>query len=295
MRMKFIFYNKSEKRIRGGWRICVVTLIAFLCMLLIAALTSEQSLFTIFLAAGILLLLWFSAKHIDKRPFSEYGFWFSAEWVRDFVAGNIIAATGMAFIVGLNVWMGWIVITDYRFTFTNFDFVFGLLGILVVMTAVSLWEEAYFRSYLILNIKESVPDKWVGKKGSVVAAVLFSSVFFGLVHLGNPNSSWISTMNISIAGLVFAYPYIITKSIAIPVGMHLSWNYFQGAVFGLPVSGAHFDQVMMGVEVTGPEVFTGGNFGPEAGVAGLLGFIVLLGLNEFYIILFYKNKSAESL
>lgn len=293
--MKSIFYNNSEKRVRGGWRICIVTLLAFLCMLLIAAFTGTQSMFTIVLAAVIILLLWFSAKHIDKRPFSEYGFWISAGWIRDFVAGNIIAATGMAFIVGINVWMGWIVITDYRFTFTNFDFVTGLLGILAVMTAVSVWEEAYFRGYLIINIKESVPDKWLREKGSVVTAVLISSVFFGLVHLPNPNSSWISTMNISIAGLVFAYPYIITKSIAIPVGMHLSWNYFQGAVFGLPVSGTHFDQVMMGVDVTGPEVFTGGNFGPEAGVAGLLGLVILIALTEFYIILVYKNKSAEPL
>ena len=60
------------------------------------------------------------------------------------------------------------------------------------------------------------------------------------------------------------------------------------AVYGLPVSGNQFEEMFMVVNTTGPEVFTGGSFGPEAGAAGLLGLMILLTLNEIYCTLINK-------
>jgi uncharacterized protein len=185
--------------------------------------------------------------------------------------------------------MGWIIIETLQFNLLEYTFTKGLVYTFALMAAVSIWEETYFRSYLITNLKEGLFGNWIGKSGAMLLAVLISSLFFGVLHFWNPNSSWISTLNISIAGMVFAYPYIATRSIAIPIGMHLSWNYFQGAVFGLPVSGTQFEHMMMIVNVTGPEAFTGGSFGPEAGASGLFGLMLLITFNEIYITLFYKK------
>lgn len=211
------------------------------------------------------------------------------KWLIDFAAGNLMAAAAMGVIVLISLSMGWMAIHDVRYNFLDFAFTYSMGFTLTVMIGVSVWEETYFRGYLITNLKEGFRNRAISRSGAVVAAVLVSSLIFGLLHAGNPNASWISTLNISIAGLVFAYPYIVTKSLAIPVGMHLSWNYFQGAVFGLPVSGSQFDQMLMVTEITGPETFTGGTFGLEAGAAGLFGLMVLLTLNEVYITLFYNK------
>ena len=245
--------------------------------------------FTIVLALVMIGILWIGSRKIDRRPISEYGIKFNSRWVKDFFAGNILAALAMGGIVLIHIAMDWIDISLRQFLQPPEGFYLGLGITLVFMVAVSFWEETYFRGYLIRNLEEGLHFKKTGKSLAVIGAVVISSLFFGFTHLGNPNASWISTLNISIAGMVFAYPYIITKSLAIPLGMHLSWNYFQGAVFGLPVSGNQFEHMLMVAETTGPETFTGGNFGPEAGAAGLLGLMILLTLNEIYLTVFYND------
>ncbi len=287
--MRKIFYNRYENRLRMFWRVLIVTTILMAAIIAFSGLTSTGYGFTIPLAITMMLILWFASKKVDKRPFSEYGFELKAIWFRDFAAGFLMAALAMASIVLISVGMDWMVIDGFNATARSGSFLIGISYILLVMIAVSIWEEAYFRSYLISNFTEGFHGKWMSKGGAILLAVVVSSIIFGMLHYGNPNASWVSTLNISIAGLVFAYPYIVTKSIAIPVGMHLSWNYFQGAIFGLPVSGNQFDQMLMVVDVTGPEVFTGGSFGPEAGAAGLLGLMILVTLNEVYITRFYMK------
>lgn len=284
--VKALFYNNYENRLRSFWRILIVTSILLLAVTLFGIGGFGGYGFTIIMALVMIGVLWLGSRKIDQRPISEYGLNYSGQWFWDFAAGNLLAALAMAGIVLINLGMGWIDLSIENFGKPGSGFYLGLTSTLLIMTAVSFWEETYFRSYLIKNMEEGLHFRKTGKSLAVICAVILSSAFFGITHLGNPNATWISTLNISIAGMVFAYPYIITKSIAIPLGMHLSWNYFQGAVFGLPVSGNQFEHMLMVAESTGPETFTGGNFGPEAGAAGLLGLMILLTLNEVYLTVF---------
>ncbi|WP_069130409.1 CPBP family intramembrane glutamic endopeptidase [Rhodohalobacter halophilus] len=286
--MKILFYNSYENRLRSFWRILIITSILLLSITLFGLSGFGGYGFTIVMAVVMAALLWLGAHKIDYRPVSQYGLKFSGKWFCDFLAGNLLAALAMGGIVLIHIGMGWIDINPENFSQLGHQFYLGLTTTLIIMMAVSFWEETYFRSYLIKNLEEGLHFKKTGKSMAVIGAVILSSAIFGMTHLGNPNATWISTLNISIAGMVFAYPYIITKSIAIPLGMHLSWNYFQGAVFGLPVSGNQFEHMLMVAETTGPETFTGGDFGPEAGAAGLLGLMILLTLNEVYITVFRK-------
>jgi len=286
--VKILFYNSYENRLRSFWRILVVTSILLLSITLFGLGGFGGYGFTFLMAIVMIGVLWLGSRKLDRRPISEYGLKLSGKWFQDFAAGNLLAALAMGGIVLINIGMGWIDITLENFGQLEDGFYLGLMNILLIMTAVSFWEETYFRSYLIKNLEEGLHIRKINRSLAVIAAVIISSALFGLTHLGNPNATWISTLNISIAGMVFAYPYIVTKSIAIPLGMHLSWNYFQGAVFGLPVSGNQFEHMLMVAEITGPETFTGGDFGPEAGAAGLLGLMILLTLNEIYITVFHK-------
>lgn len=287
--LKRIFYNPHEVRLRSFWRIAIISSLLFSLMLFFTLISGSGYGFAILLAVAMIPLLWFASTKVDKRPFSEFGLSLTRKWFRDFLAGSVMGAAAMGVIVLISLAMGWMVVHDLQLNFLDLSFTYGLGFTLAVMIGVSVWEETYFRGYLITNLREGFSGRFLSKSSAVIIAVIISSIIFGLLHFGNPNASWISTLNISIAGLVFAYPYIVTKSLAIPVGMHLTWNYFQGAVFGLPVSGNQFEQMLMVVEITGPDAFTGGTFGPEAGAAGLLGLMVLLTLNEVYITLFHNK------
>ena len=97
-----------------------------------------------------------------------------------------------------------------------------------------------------------------------------SSAIFSLLHLFNPGASIPALIGLFAAGLLFAYAYLATRQLWLPIGLHLSWNLSEGPIFGFPVSGLP-GQGLLEVDVSGPALITGGAFGPEAGLVGLLG------------------------
>jgi hypothetical protein len=94
---------------------------------------------------------------------------------------------------------------------------------------------------------------------------ILSSLAFGMLHLGNPNASWMAAAGIFLAGVFLGYAYIRSGQLWLPIGLHIGWNFFEGVVFGFPVSGLPFYQLPHTL-VSGPDLWTGGAFGPEAGL-----------------------------
>ena len=73
-----------------------------------------------------------------------------------------------------------------------------------------------------------------------------------------------------LGGFLYATAYVLTGQLAIPIGFHITWNFFQGSVFGFPVSGHDLEASFVGLRVEGPGLWTGGEFGPEAGLLGMM-------------------------
>ena len=121
-------------------------------------------------------------------------------------------------------------------------------------------------------------------------AWVISSIFFGALHIGNPNATFLSTANIAVAGLMLGLGYVLTGELAIPIGLHITWNLFQANVYGFPVSGLKpLGATFLEIEQGGPETWTGGPFGPEAGLIGVSAMI----LGGLLITLWVRLRSGK--
>jgi hypothetical protein len=118
--------------------------------------------------------------------------------------------------------------------------------------------------------------------------VILSSAIFGLLHLSNPGATWVSTTGIFLAGLFLAYGYLRTGQLWLSIGLHIGWNFFEGVVFGFPVSGLDI-YPLTHIQVHGPELWTGGAFGPEAGLVILPALLIGASL----IFLYTRNRRAK--
>lgn len=97
-------------------------------------------------------------------------------------------------------------------------------------------EELHFRGYLLVTIAEGIRIG-TADRTAVIAGVVGSATLFGVAHLANSGATALSTLNISIFGFVLAGAYVLTDRLAIPIGIHTTWNFTLGSVFGFPASG----------------------------------------------------------
>ncbi len=121
----------------------------------------------------------------------------------------------------------------------------------------ALLEELSFRGYPFQKLTEAFGAFW---------AIIALSALFGAVHLWNPHAQgWLSWafFNTLAVGVLFALGRIRTGSLWFSVGLHFGWNFFQGTVFGLPVSGLREFSALISATAKGSDALTGGAYGPE--------------------------------
>ena len=133
----------------------------------------------------------------------------------------------------------------------------ALARALCMFLVVAVGEEVLFRGIVFRMIDE----RW----GTAVALIV-SALVFGFVHLTNDNATVWSSVAIAVeAGLLLAAAYKWSGTLWLPIGIHWSWNFFQGPVFGFAVSGNETQSLLKAV-IDGPAWLTGGPFGAEASV-----------------------------
>jgi len=239
----------------------------------------------------VIVTLWLAGRFLDKRVFIAYGLDFlEAEWWSDLIFGLFLGALLMGIIFGVELALGWVSITDTFVTSSGQPFFLAFLAPLILFVCVGIYEEMISRGYHLLNMAEGFGNS-LDPIPAIAAATILSSIIFGLMHVFNPNASVISTINLCVAGIFLATGFILTRRLALPIGLHITWNLFQGNIFGFPVSGGDFASTsVIAIAQGGPSLLTGGAFGPEAGIIGLAAMLLGMALIVLYVRL--RNDTA---
>jgi membrane protease YdiL (CAAX protease family) len=136
--------------------------------------------------------------------------------------------------------------------------VLELVGVAIMP---GLTEEMLFRGILF---------RWIEDFGGSWAALAVTSALFGLAHIMNPNATWFSSFAIAVeAGVLLGGAYMLTRSLWFPMGLHAAWNFTQGEIFDVPVSGID-EHGLVQAQLSGPPLLSGGNFGLEASIIALV-------------------------
>jgi uncharacterized protein len=102
-------------------------------------------------------------------------------------------------------------------------------------------------------------------------ALILSAGLFGLLHASNHGATTISTLAIALeAGVLLGAAYAVSRNLWLPIGLHFGWNFTEGGVFGAIVSGGNTGTRIVSMPLSGPDLLTGGAFGPEASVIAVL-------------------------
>jgi len=273
--MKRIFLSPSEPRLRAGWRLLIQTILFLALTICFGILilvpysllgNGELGGFPYMLAGEVIevfpitLSVFVARRFLDRRSFASLGFKLKWQALIDVLAGITITFVMMGLIYLIMWSLGWIQFEGFAWEEAQpAAVVMNILLIFLAFVLVGWNEELLSRGYHLQTIASGLNTFW---------GVAISSIIFGCLHLLNPNATWISAAGIFLAGLFLAYGYLLTRQLWLPIGLHIGWNFFEGVVFGFPVSGMEFYRLVRHA-VSGPELWTGGAFGPEAGLVVL--------------------------
>jgi membrane protease YdiL (CAAX protease family) len=288
-----VFWSAEQRRARAFWRICAL-LGMFLLGTLIFGLAFGLAIVGLFGSAAdpaapaflfvgsaaallaALLSVWLAGRFLDRRPLADFGFHLGRDWWLDLGFGLALGALLMTGIFLIERAAGWVVIVEtFRRSAAGPPFALAILAPLFVFLCVGIYEELLMRGYLLRNLAEGFSSRRIGPRTALILAWALSSAIFGLAHAANPNATLVSTLNIALAGVFLGLGYVLTGELAIPIGLHITWNFFQGNVYGFPVSGAATRAAtFIAIEQRGPALWTGGAFGPEAGLIGIAALLI---------------------
>ncbi len=201
-------------------------------MLIVEFLTS-------IISVGIFRLL------IERRGITGFG-WNLDGFTGEALAGFFLAPAllgSAAIIILLSGHLEW---TDIVWQPSTLFLSFGW------MVLISFGEELVFRGYVLGNLMEWLPNKWV--------ALGVSSILFAAYHAITPGIHTLAFANLFLAGILLGLNFIYTRNLWFAFMLHLGWNFFEGPILGFHVSGTSFPSLFQ-AEPNGDLFITGGDYG----------------------------------
>ena len=274
------FLFASDGKLRSGWRFT-----AFTAVFVVTYIFFVSIAFAVFQRLGLdpagpnwflvhslialsiaLILGWIAGKYFERLPFEALGVSFRNNWLRNSLIGLAAGVATFALAAGVAVLFG-----GMRFSF-NADASPGsiaatLLISFLVFAAAAAFEEALFRGYILQTFIRS---------DLTFFGVVLTSLLFASIHNSNPSANLISWVNTFLAGIWLGIAYLKTRDLWFPTALHLAWNWAQGSIFGIEVSGLtdiSKNPILREMDL-GPAWLTGGSYGMEGGVATTIALVV---------------------
>jgi len=205
-----------------------------------------------------------AARFFDRRSVASVGLGFHRGWAKELGCGLLMGALFITAIALVQIVTGVLRLEPSGVPpgvlLSQFFLYF------VFFTGVALVEELLFRGYPLQALAEGI--------GKIPAAILLSAPF-GITHYFNEGGTWVGALSTGFAGLLLTLAYFRTRSLWLPVGMHITWNMTMGWVFSTPVSGEVLPRTLFTSETSGPAWLSGGSFGPEGSVLAFAGMAVM--------------------
>lgn len=204
-------------------------------------------------------------RYLDGQPLASLGLAPRGAWLRLFALGVLFGAAMQTLTFALEITFGHVRVLRVNPLASDVKIVAAAA---VVFLVAALTEELSVRGYILQNLWE----EW----GFLPAAIL-SSLLFALLHFRNPHAqeqAVLAGAALLAFGLWASLSVLVTRSLWLALGCHAAWNVCEGPVFGFPVSGLGMPaQTALVVSPGAPAWFTGGYFGPEAGLAAMLAIL----------------------
>ncbi|MHC5375036.1 CPBP family intramembrane glutamic endopeptidase [Enterococcus sp. LJL120] len=240
---------------------------------------SQSTLPNLLFFAVPLLALLLIFKYFNKQPLAALGF-VKIKLVANYLTGLLLGAIGLVLVLGLCLVFNSASISLSQST----NWLLMLLLFLGFMVQ-GMTEEVFFRGYL-MNL--------VGHRKNATVAIVGNSLLFGLFHGANPDMSVISLVNLMLFGFVFSLLFYLTENLWVVGAAHTIWNFMQGPVFGIAVSGQDLGSSSAIFTTTLSQQtawLNGGSFGLEGGLPCTLIGLIAAGL-LLYLIQKKLSKAA---
>lgn len=138
----------------------------------------------------------------------------------------------------------------------------GLAAGFAAAFSAGIVEEIMFRG-LLFRLSSKILGTW--------GALLFTATLFGAAHAFNPGATVSSSLAIALeAGVLLGAAYAATQRLWLPIGLHIGWNFAEGSIFSMSVSGNSIIAGLLRGSLSGPRILTGGQFGPEASIVAVV-------------------------
>jgi membrane protease YdiL (CAAX protease family) len=259
MEIRSIFINRHDE-VRVGWRALLFVLLAVALVIVLSGPLVFMNALTTFSTGlvtgiGVLLASFIATRYLNHKPLTAIGLSLHPSMAREFGFGCLVGALMITGVFLAEVSLGYVAyVSRGVYAYQVPWIVISSLGTFAVG---AFSEEATFRGYLFQTFIQGV---------TFLPATIILALLFALAHAGNPNVSALGLVNIALAGVLYSFAYMKTRSLWLPFGLHVSWNFAQTTIYSFPTSGGPFiEYKLLILTQTGPAWLTGGAFGPEGG------------------------------
>lgn len=187
-------------------------------------------------------------KRMNKRPIAALGFT-KENMSSQYSLGFLIGAISLSFLALVAMVLG-----SIQFKLNPLMNLGLIILLLLGFIIQGLTEEVLCRGYLQGSLSAIMDEKW---------AIIISAVFFAVLHGANPGIQVLPLINLFIFGLVFSLLYAYSENILFVGAAHSAWNFFQGPVFGVQVSGTESITSILKASIPQANLINGGSFGIE--------------------------------